>query len=72
MPTGPPTPNPESSESIADRLIREAMEAGDFDALEGVGQPIPGMGATDDPHWWVRSWVERNREADSQEPNSSS
>lgn len=51
-------------ESHVDRLIREAMENGEFDHLEGEGEPIPGAGKIDDPLWWVRKWIERNREPD--------
>lgn len=49
------------SESIADRLIAEAMKSGEFDRLPGEGKPIPGAGQRDDPLWWVRAWVRRNR-----------
>jgi hypothetical protein len=72
MPTGQPDPlDPAPAETLADRIIREAMEAGEFDDLPGVGQPIPGAGTVDDEMWWVRTWVERNRES-SQESRSDS
>ncbi len=51
-----------SGESTADRLIREAIESGDFDDLPGVGKPIPGAGQHDDEGWWIREWVKRNRD----------
>jgi hypothetical protein len=72
MPTGQPdTPDPSNvSETTAERLIREAIEAGDFKELPGTGEPIPGAGTVDDDLWWVRSWLERNREP--QDPNRSS
>jgi len=47
-------------ESLSERLIREAMEAGEFDDLPGEGNPLPGAGTPDDDNWWVRSWLERN------------
>lgn len=47
-------------ESHVDRVIREAMEAGEFDDLPGTGKPIPGAGTVDDDLWWVRSWIRRN------------
>ncbi len=50
-----------SYESLPERLIREAIEAGQFDDLPGVGKPLPGAGAPDDDLWWVREWVERNQ-----------
>jgi len=48
-------------ESLAERRIREAIRAGEFDDLPETGQPIPGAGTRDDDLWWVRSWIERNR-----------
>jgi hypothetical protein len=56
-------------ETSVDRIIREAMKAGDFDDLPGTGQPIPGAGTIDDDVWWVRSWIRRNRESDGQNPS---
>jgi len=74
MPTGQPdffrAPG-EEVETFAERVIREAIEAGDFDDLPGRGEPIPGAGTLDDEMWWVRSWVERNRLGDGQAPSSS-
>jgi len=73
MPTGPPDFHPlqpGENETTADRIIREAMEAGEFDDLPGVGRPIPGGGNVDDDLWWVRSWMERNRDPDGQHPSS--
>ena len=40
-------------ESLPERLIREAIEAGEFDDLPGEGEPIPGAGTVDDELWWV-------------------
>jgi hypothetical protein len=51
-------------ESLPERLIREAMEAGEFDDLPGQGRPLPGAGTPDDDTWWVRSWLERIPEAE--------
>lgn len=78
MPTGQPDPRfPEASGSEAEqkyaasadvvrghaeRLIRKAMEAGEFDDLPGTGEPIPGAGTVDDELWWVRSWLQRNKD----------
>ncbi len=52
---------PFGAESTADRLIREAMERGEFEDLPGEGKPIPGQGSVDDELWWVRKWYQRNR-----------
>lgn len=54
-------------ESLPERLIREAIEAGEFDDLPGRGRSLAGAGTVDDDIWWVRNWVERNR-IDSQSP----
>lgn len=65
MPTGPPEffhESPDAAETTADRLIREAMEGGQFDDLPGTGTPIPGAGSVDDEGWWFRSWIERNHD----------
>ncbi len=68
----PSLPNEETQEEYvtsvdvvrgrADRLIRKAMEAGEFDDLPGTGKPIPGAGTVDDELWWVRSWLKRNQD----------
>lgn len=60
----------EPYETLPERLIREAMESGEFDELPGVGKPLPAAGAPDDDLWWVREWVKRNREEGRGEWNS--
>ena len=52
-------------EAFVDRVIREAMERGEFDHLPGRGKPVPGMGTVDTEGWWIREWVERHRRAES-------
>lgn len=56
----------ENPEQLAERLIEEAIEAGEFGDLPGAGKPIPGAGRVDDEYWWVREWVKRNRDPDSE------
>jgi hypothetical protein len=51
---------PRRIESLAERRIREAMEAGQFDDLPGAGRPLPGAGRPDDEMWWIREWLGRN------------
>lgn len=46
-------------ESPVERAIREAQERGEFDDLPGAGKPLPDLGDTDDPLWWVRRYAER-------------
>jgi len=48
-------------ESIVDQQIREAVARGEFDDLEGSGQPLPGIERPYDPGWWARQLVERER-----------
>lgn len=47
-------------ETLPERLIREAIEAGEFDDLPGAGAPVPGAGRPDDELWWVRAWMRRS------------
>jgi hypothetical protein len=53
-------PGADRYESLPERLIREAIEAGEFDDLPGEGEPIPGGGRPDDELWWTRAWLKRN------------
>ncbi|MDH3730775.1 MAG: DUF1992 domain-containing protein [Acidimicrobiia bacterium] len=50
---------PEPRESLVDRKIREAIEAGEFDDLPGAGEPLPDLDGTYEPTWWVRKWMKR-------------
>ena len=61
----------EPQEKLVDRLVREAMEAGEFDDLPGTGKPIAGAGTSDDEYWWFRDWVRRNQ-IDPDRPQSES
>jgi hypothetical protein len=47
-------------ESLVERQIREAQERGEFDNLPGSGKPLPDL-RTDDPDWWVKRLIERER-----------
>jgi hypothetical protein len=46
-----------------DLQVRQAMDRGDFDDLPGAGQPIPDLGDTHDPDWWIKKLVERENVA---------
>jgi hypothetical protein len=48
-------------ESIADRRIRAAREAGLFDNLPGAGKPIPDLGRERPAGWWADRLVRRER-----------
>jgi hypothetical protein len=43
----------------ADYLIRDAMARGEFDHLKYAGKPIPGLGGTYDPDWWIKGLIQR-------------
>jgi hypothetical protein len=49
----------EMPEYWIDRKIREAIESGELEPHEGLGEPIEGL--NNDPYWWVKRWVERER-----------
>ena len=64
-------PHRREFETYSDRLIREAIEAGDFDDLPGRGKPLPNAGVADDELWWVREWLKRNSGATSRNAGNS-
>ncbi|UYM06170.1 DnaJ family domain-containing protein [Solicola gregarius] len=43
-----------------ERQIREAQARGAFDDLPGAGKPLD-LGSTNDPDWWVKGLIERER-----------
>ena len=48
-------------ESWVDRQIREAQERGEFDNLPGAGQPLEDLGDPNDPDWWVKRYIQREK-----------
>ena len=48
-------------ESFIEQQIREAMEEGAFDNLEGKGRPIADLGREYDPDWWAKKLIEREK-----------
>jgi hypothetical protein len=46
-------------ESLAEREIRLAREAGHFDALPGIGKPLPGIDGEPDDDWWIKEKLRR-------------
>jgi Domain of unknown function (DUF1992) len=51
----------ETWESFAERQIREAQEAGEFDSLEGAGRPLDDLDEPYDEFWWVKRKLRRER-----------
>lgn len=48
--------------SWVDLQIRKAQERGDFDDLPGSGKPLDELiGRGDDPDWWVKRLIEREK-----------
>lgn len=54
-------PPSETWESFAERKIREAQEQGAFDALPGLGKPIPDLEGPDDVNWWLKKKLREER-----------
>jgi len=46
---------------LAENRIREALEEGAFDHLEGQGRPLPDLDEPYDPNWWIKKWMCRER-----------
>lgn len=46
--------------NAVEQQIRQAQERGAFDNLPGAGKPL-NLGRTDDPDWWVKGLIERER-----------
>lgn len=53
---------PEDTAVWVDLQIRAAMARGEFDDLPYAGKPLPEyLTATDDPDWWLKGLIERER-----------
>ena len=46
-------------EIVAENRIREAIEAGQFENLPGLGLPIEDIDEPYDPDWWIKKWIRR-------------
>jgi hypothetical protein len=46
---------------IAENRIREAMERGEFDHLEGAGRPFDNADGHYDPDWWLKRKLQREQ-----------
>jgi DnaJ homologue, subfamily C, member 28, conserved domain len=50
-----------SWETWIDAQIRVAREQGAFDNLPGAGKPLPNLDQANDPLWWVKQLMQRER-----------
>jgi hypothetical protein len=44
-----------------DLEVQRAIDRGDFDDLPGAGKPIPDLGTTHDPDWWIKRLIDREQ-----------
>lgn len=44
--------------AYVETAIQQAIRRGEFDDLPGAGKPIPGLGASHDPDWWIRRKIQ--------------
>lgn len=51
-------PTPRETAAYIETAIQQAIRRGEFDDLPGAGKPIPHLGATHDPDWWIRRKIE--------------
>ena len=47
--------------AVVEMSIQQAIRRGDFDDLPGAGKPIPGLGQSHDPDWWIRRKIESEK-----------
>ncbi|MDQ7879026.1 DUF1992 domain-containing protein [Microbacterium sp. QXD-8] len=47
--------------AVVENSIQQAIRRGEFNDLPGAGKPIPGLGATHDPDWWIRRKIETEK-----------
>ncbi|MDO8143708.1 DUF1992 domain-containing protein [Isoptericola sp. 178] len=45
---------------FADTAIDQAIRRGEFDDLPLQGKPLPGIGGSHDPDWWLKNLVQRD------------
>ncbi|MDF2993527.1 MAG: hypothetical protein K0S37_4041 [Microbacterium sp.] len=44
--------------AYVETAIQQAIRRGEFDDLPGAGKPLPDLGGTHDPDWWIRRKIE--------------
>ncbi|WP_405371858.1 MULTISPECIES: DnaJ family domain-containing protein [unclassified Microbacterium] len=50
----PVAPTAHERALYVETVLQQAFRRGDFDNLPGAGKPLEGLGASDDPDWWIR------------------
>lgn len=48
------TPTSHERALYVETVIQQAIRRGEFDDLPGAGKPIEGLGASNDPDWWIK------------------
>lgn len=56
-----PRLTPSLIETWVDQAIQQAQRRGDFDDLKGAGKPLANLESGDDPDWWVKGLIEREK-----------
>lgn len=53
-----PSPNAEQRAAYVETALQQAFRRGDFDNLPGKGKPLPELGGTHDPDWWIKRKIQ--------------
>ncbi|SEB38459.1 protein of unknown function [Paramicrobacterium humi] len=53
-----PTFTAERRAAFVEHSLEQARRAGAFDNLPGAGKPLPNIGGSHDPDWWIRRKIE--------------
>jgi hypothetical protein len=54
-------PRMEQRAQYVEVVIQQAIRRGDFDNLPGAGQPLRTLHSVNDPDWWIRQKIEREK-----------
>lgn len=58
-PTGPARGSTAAERAaFVETSIQQAIRRGEFDNLPGAGKPLPDLGTSHDPDWWIRRKIE--------------
>lgn len=59
--SAPRNPTALDRAAYVETAIQQAIRRGEFDDLPGAGKPLPGLGGTHDPDWWIRRKIETEK-----------